>query len=321
FPAPPAGAYIKLANKVSTRARAADDSLSFYERNSSIYSGEFTDAQRFYFVLEPPNPPPSEPDMDALRNSYEPQPSAPNLVDSSASQGLMVEESATGAKRVLSFNDKRPPHEVKFALERQLRTLFAPAMEHDKLCMRAKANVVGADYDFLLCFEAALPEWNCYSLRAEVSWGELKSNYVDYYRKTSGSWFAYWTADFIAADPPLANESSMHRYGQLCEEAFIAEQKLDSVSAIQQAIVAAVKGGASFCDSNKEGDTRIDWRRDRFVRLDTGDYPDEQHFKDESEFLKMLHQFCYWDATRNCEKDQLSEIDIWRLILRRMDCQ
>jgi hypothetical protein len=73
FPAPPSGAYIKLAFKVSSRTRASSDGLNFYERNSSIYSGEFTDTQRFYYILEPPNPPPPEPDMDAIRKAYEPQ--------------------------------------------------------------------------------------------------------------------------------------------------------------------------------------------------------------------------------------------------------
>ena len=58
FPAPPAGAYVKLARLVSTRVRAKTAEVDFYERNSSLYSGEWTDAQRFYFVLEPPHPPP-----------------------------------------------------------------------------------------------------------------------------------------------------------------------------------------------------------------------------------------------------------------------
>ena len=70
-PAPPVGAYVKLAKKISTRPRASGGGLSFYERNSSLYSGEFTDAKRFYFVLEPPLPPPPEPDMDAIRAAIE----------------------------------------------------------------------------------------------------------------------------------------------------------------------------------------------------------------------------------------------------------
>lgn len=67
FPAPPAGAYAKLAKRITTRPRTGTDALDFYERDTSIYSGEWTDAKRFYFVIEPPNPPPAEIDMDAIR--------------------------------------------------------------------------------------------------------------------------------------------------------------------------------------------------------------------------------------------------------------
>lgn len=351
FPSPPAGAYIKLAKKVSTRARADGDGLSFYERNSSIYSGEFTDAKRFYFVLEPPNPPPAELDMDAIRKSLEPRTNVSTIqpmkgptqsdaarlesnivtsngceatsangsdVDVNASQALSIEESTTGATRVLHFRDTRPPHEVQFALERGIRTLFTPSIEGGTLCLRAKANIVGADYAFLLRFEAALPEWSCYSFRATALWGELPSDHAEYYRKTAGSWFEHWTSEFIAANSPLASQGSVERYRQHCEQALSAESHLDSVAAIQQAIITAMKRGARFYDSHKEGDTKIFWKRDRFTRSDTGDYPDERHFNDEGDFLAMLYQFSHWDATRNFAKDQLSEIDTWRLILRRM---
>lgn len=338
FPAPPAGAYVKLANKVSTRKRDDGDGYTFYERNGSSYSGEFTDAKRFFFVLEPPNPPPDELDMDAIRKSLEPQTNVPepNLqtnsskyeraaylpkqpqVDWDSSQAFSLEESGSGAIRILHFRDKLPPHEVQFALERDIRTLFTPSMEDATLCLRAKANVVGADYDFTLRFEAALPEWNCYSLQASAMWGALPSDYADYYRKTSKSWFEGWTSDFIAANRPVASEGSVERYRQLCEEALVAEKHLDSVAAIQQAIIAAVKEGARFYDSHKEGGTKIYWDGKRFVRSDYGDDPDERHFTDESEFLKMLYQFCHWKATSHSDKDQLSEVETWRLIHRRM---
>jgi hypothetical protein len=68
FPAPPAGAFVKLAKHVSTRPRAAGDGLEFYERPNSLYSGAFFDAKRFYFVLEPPLPSP-EPDANAIQNA------------------------------------------------------------------------------------------------------------------------------------------------------------------------------------------------------------------------------------------------------------
>ncbi len=67
FPAPPVGAYFKLARPVSTRPRTSGAGVHFCDRNSSLHSGEFTDAHGFFFILEPPNAPPSEPDMDAIR--------------------------------------------------------------------------------------------------------------------------------------------------------------------------------------------------------------------------------------------------------------
>jgi hypothetical protein len=69
FPAPPAGAYCKLARPVTTRPRTTTAELSYYDRNSSLYSGEWTDERRFYFVIEPPRPPAPEPDMDAIRTA------------------------------------------------------------------------------------------------------------------------------------------------------------------------------------------------------------------------------------------------------------
>lgn len=71
FPAPPVGACLKLAKLVSTRPRQKAKGLDFYERNLPGYSGEFTDDQRFYFVLEPALPPPPPPDMDAIRADRE----------------------------------------------------------------------------------------------------------------------------------------------------------------------------------------------------------------------------------------------------------
>ena len=70
-PAPPVGACFMLARRVTTRVRASDDGLRFYERNSSLYSGEFTDAQRYFFIVEPPLPPEPEPDMNAIRAAME----------------------------------------------------------------------------------------------------------------------------------------------------------------------------------------------------------------------------------------------------------
>lgn len=356
FPAPPAGAYFKLANKVTTRPRSSSDDIRFYERNSSIYSGEFTDAKRFYFVLEPPNPPPPEPDMNAIRNAQNPKPDSLTrlaerstgssveiaLGESSSSSSsssssiplgtreqtgdssqpprrvLESTETATGAIRILHFEDRRPPHEVLFALERELMTLFAGAMDNGQLRLLARGNVSGARYNFELRFEAALFFRNCYSFRVEVSWAEQPANTHDYFRKTADSWFGLWTRDLMAANPPKADAGSAGRYRKLAEAALGAESHLDSVPAIQREIITGMKRGGSYGNSHKEGGTNICWKDGKFVRSDYGDYPDLKEFTDESEFLKMLQQFCHWDVRRLAGTNALSEFDTWKLILRRL---
>jgi hypothetical protein len=79
FPAPPVGDCVKLARAVTTQPRATAAGLDFYDRNMPGYSGEFTDAKRFFFVLEPPNPPAPPPDMDAIRAELEARQQSPKV--------------------------------------------------------------------------------------------------------------------------------------------------------------------------------------------------------------------------------------------------
>lgn len=355
FPAPPAGAYVKLANRVSTRARESGDGVDFYERNGSSYSGEFTDTKRFYFVLEPPNPPPPEPDMDAIRAALTPTPDPLTLL-AQREPGALVErmaadivarsmraesthregirggmrdqipppraltssETPTGCTRLLHFQDRRPPHEVQFALERELMVLFAAVPDDGILRRAAHSNVNGAAYGFELRFEAALPEVNCYSLRVDASWADRAATHVEYHRTTSESWFRSWTRHLMMATPPDPAENLPERYRELRDAAIHAESHLDSVEAIQRDIVRAMQHGGRFSTSHKEGGTNIFWRDGVFIRSDYGDDPDHVKYRDEADFLAKLWQFCHWDVTRHAGGEQCSEFDTWKLILRRL---
>ena len=78
-PAPPSGACFRLARRLITRAAESNDGLYYRERNSSLSSGEITDGQRFFFLVEPPLPLEPEPDMNAIweRANFGTNPSAP----------------------------------------------------------------------------------------------------------------------------------------------------------------------------------------------------------------------------------------------------
>lgn len=66
-PAPPVGLAVRLARPMADSRRKNGPDYTFYERRGSLWSGEFTDPRRHFFVLEPPGPPEPEPDMDAIR--------------------------------------------------------------------------------------------------------------------------------------------------------------------------------------------------------------------------------------------------------------
>lgn len=354
FPAAPCGASIKLAKAVAGERRRSTGEMSFYERNNSSYAGEFTTPERHFFVLEPPLPPPPYPDMDAIRRALEPrsdptaslaqrdagaairlpavpplpQPSpgvsrgsashAGDVVEANTPPQFTHQESAAGWTRVLHFVDKRPPHLVQFSLERDLMVLFVASMDGSRLRMNARADVNGARYDFELRFLAALPSDYHYSLRTEASWADADPKHRDYFRKTSDGWFLMWTRRLRSVPPLDMSRNLVERYERESAAALQAYQRLDSVAAVQCAIVEGMKRGGTYDTSHKEGGTHIYWRVDRFVRSDYGDYPDLQNFTSEAAFLHMLWNFCQFDVKRHAGKQGLSDLDAWKLILRRM---
>lgn len=230
--------------------------------------------------------------------------------------GLTTVETTTGATWVLDFRDRRPPHEIQFALERDLMVLFTPAMDYGRLTLRAHAGLVGAAYAFELSFEAALPRRNCYSLRVQTSWDEQPRTNNDYYRKTSESWFRFWTRGFTGAQPPAEDAGPPALYQQLCSEALQAAGNPGTIPGLRQTIIAAMKHGACFATSHKEGDTRLSWRDGTFVRTDSGEYPAHRKFCSEDEFLTSLRQFYDLEIPKHIHPGSASELTAWKLILR-----
>jgi hypothetical protein len=96
FPAPPAGSYFKLAAPVTTRPHESGDGLKFRDYGYPSFSGAFTDERGFYFLLEPPVPPPPEPDMDAIRAAHSDRWQPPRRPDPKPAPELAPEDTALG---------------------------------------------------------------------------------------------------------------------------------------------------------------------------------------------------------------------------------
>lgn len=236
--------------------------------------------------------------------------------ESDRGDSLEAVRTPTSSRLLLHFQDRRPPHEVRFFLERRLKTLFTPAMEGATLCFRGKTRQVGVPYVLELRFEATTATKNHYSLRVEATWQEMPDTHHEYYRKNFDSWFGFWTGDFTPAPPPAGDAASPETYRRLCAEALDAEAHLDTVPAIQEAIIAALKDGRDFSTSHKEGGTNLTWRGGKFVRSDYGDDPAETSYPSETEFLDFLRRFYDWETSSSVYPDKVSELGAWRLILR-----
>lgn len=116
-PAPPVGQAVWLARPVATGRRRDGSGFTFYERNSSSWSGEFTDPNRHFFVLEPPRPPPPEPDMDAIRSQrHAPLPTPTGQPSASARPTDGAFEGSTSARA----SNAEPDPVARFVASRRI---------------------------------------------------------------------------------------------------------------------------------------------------------------------------------------------------------
>lgn len=86
--------------------------------------------------------------------------------------------------------------------------------------------------------------------------------------------------------------------------------------ALKQAIIPAMKQGARFTTSLKEGGTNITWTAGHFTRSDYGDYPDQLIYASEATLHEALRQFYDWETSKNIYPKKVSELQAWKLTLR-----
>jgi hypothetical protein len=86
--------------------------LDFFDRRASDYSGEFTDATRHFFVLEPPHLPEPEPDMNAIRAKLQAGYAAANPIAEGRQDPSKTEQP--------SRRDAPPPGGVSRNVERRI---------------------------------------------------------------------------------------------------------------------------------------------------------------------------------------------------------
>ena len=91
------------------------------------------------------------------------------------------------------------------------------------------------------------------------------------------------------ADQPLGAEGASHRLParshvrKPADKSVPEPAQLETVEALQRAIVQGLKQGARFSTSDKEGGSAIVWRSGSYARSDWGDRPAQESCTEESE--------------------------------------
>lgn len=227
--------------------------------------------------------------------------------------------SALHAAKAMHFRDARPPQAIQFQLERELIALFQPVQPAEKYGCSAllKDGVIPLRLD--LRFEAALTFTNCYSLVLLVDTSALPPEKHESARKSADGWFDFWTRELNRAPAPEPGQGSAGLYEQLAAKWLVAEAHLTSIREIQQAILAAMRSGAVYLSSDKEGTSELKYANGRYGWAHNGDMSYGQAFPDEAAFLAFLRQFHDSRLSLAIWPDKVSEHDAWKLILRLLE--
>ena len=216
----------------------------------------------------------------------------------------------------MHFRDSRPPHEIKFQLERDLMILFRNETTEPRLVLVGGLKQGGATYGLRLSFDAALFWTNCYTLRVGAALATAPPGSDDNFGKSAESWFSLWTRHYKADKPPEPDEGSPDRYRRLVEQSLSAETDLIDVHTVQQEILGRMRKGAKFFTAHKEGGTTISFNGSRFMKAEYGESEMVRHFANEAEFLDFLANFYDWETSRSIFPNKVPECDKWKLILR-----
>lgn len=218
------------------------------------------------------------------------------------------------AIRELHFHDRRPPREIRGALEREFMVPLPARIVDGALECRGTASVNGAVCFITLRLVAATPGFNAYRLCLTLSWGGLPLEQHEFHRRTAGAWLDLWTRDYTPQVPVAPQPSDA--YDRLAGDALAEDAELSSVEAVQRRVLEALRRGATFSTAHKEGGSVISGRGGRFVRQDYGESDAREAFDDAAAFLAFLRRFYDWETRRGNPGGAPAEPDRWRLVAR-----
>ena len=222
------------------------------------------------------------------------------------------------------FWNQQIPFNVKYVMEKRSGILLS-RKDSVKLTYRGATTIAATTHTMELCFEAALPDRNLFSLSVETS-GPSAWISSESLRRDATLAFAHWMAPLerCPADMPLP-ESSTHRYDQLAGESLALQAQAESIAedqapiaAVQSAILAALRNGYTIRSSDHCGTSKLSFEGTEYVREDCGDLPQIVRYPTDAAMLTCLRAYYDYESRSHCFPHRPAELIVWQYIQRQL---
>ena len=205
-------------------------------------------------------------------------------------------------------------------MEKRSGILLSPT-DSAKLTYRGATTIGATTHTMQLCFEAALPERNLFSLNAETSGPSAWISSESLLRDATLA-FAHWMAPLERCpDDITLPEASTHRYDQLVGECLALQAQVDGISedpapiaAAQSAILTALRSGDTMRSSDHCGTSKLFFDGTEYVREDCGEQPQIVRYPTDEAMLTCLRNYYDYESRRHCFPHRPAELIAWQYI-------
>jgi len=224
------------------------------------------------------------------------------------------------------FWSSRDPFEMRFETEKTLGLLLArDEAQTERLVYSGSDNPPSIGRDVRLCFEAALPKGNWYSLQV-TAWVPKSWYTVTEFQSYADKAFEHWTSNLQTAPTlGLLGGASQELYAQRIhdaveEEARRASEKEDPlpVTALKHQILEDLRNGASFRTAHHEGGTTISFDGKAFIRSEYGEQTSSKVLSTDEETLDCIEALYDWESRKGTFPHRPPELEVWRFIQRQL---
>lgn len=223
------------------------------------------------------------------------------------------------------FWDQREPHVVKYDIERRCGILLERIKDAIPLTYVGVQPYFWLSGRIELRLEGSILIGTLYSLKYEAARGRDLYDEARFLADSDRA-FHYWLRDFGVTQSTRSMEfATGDRYHRLVEAAIAFEEKQTAIhedeseiAGAQQAVIAALRSGKRYTQSDHEGITSIQFEGDVLVKRRTGEETSMESYETPEAIMSFLRTYFDWEACRDTRPHRPPEVEIWKFICQQL---